>query len=51
MKNTDNDKNNVKIAIRWRPAVKSRQVAIEKVDEKVSVKLNTANIASYNFLW
>lgn len=34
--NKDHDKNNVKIAIRWRPAVGIRQVAIEKVDEKVS---------------
>lgn len=36
MKNNDTDKNNVKIAIRWRPAVSGRQVAIEKVDENVS---------------
>lgn len=38
MKNdTDNDKSNVKIAIRWRPAtIKQRQVAIEKIADKVS---------------
>lgn len=35
-KNNDNDKDNVKIALRWRPAVRDRQVAIEKIDEKVS---------------
>lgn len=32
----DHDKNNVKIAIRWRPSAGNRAVAIEKVDEKVS---------------
>lgn len=38
MKNNDSDKNNVKIAIRWRPAVKGRQVCIDKIDEKVNNK-------------
>lgn len=36
MKNSNNDKDNVKTAIRWRPAVNGRQVAVEKIDEKVS---------------
>lgn len=35
MKNNENDKDNVKIAIRWRPAIEGRPVAIERVDEKV----------------
>lgn len=33
---SDSDKDNVKIAIRWRPAVEGRPVAIQRINEKVS---------------
>lgn len=42
----DHNKNNVKIALRWRPAIGNRQVAIEKVDEKVSRAGSIENLST-----